>query len=227
MFCFLEETHRKSKHDTITIMKTTKTATPEALCIDIVKRLIQEVVLHPEQVAIDHDEDFDSFVVRLPSEGESRKAIGSNGANVEGLKAIVERIAKKHHKTFHLQFPKPGNPLCERYPDTPFTDDWNSAHIVKLVSDIADAVLKYPARVVLKDGAESRTKIKVLTSTDEDPQTLIALNESLVSLFKAIGRGNGRRLLLIEFATDPDWTAAAQASNKGQVTAPNWDPKKW
>lgn len=218
------EQYRNLKQIGSTMTNTTTIA--EEVCLQIARRLIEQIVLHPEHLKAEQD-SFDPNTINFQlHRGDMARLMGEQGAKKKGIQYICKLIGRKQGKNIHLHFDEPEIGEYDRYPRFEVVDPWNSATLHALVSDIADAALEHPATVKFIDGVaakdKGKTRISVLTSPEERKETLEELNLALGPLFKAIGMANGRSTMVINFEVDPEYT-----KNDVNSEAPSYHFKDW
>ncbi len=181
----------------------TTTQSPERIALDLIQRIADELLLHPEQLKTWIDE-FDGLIHLVPgTRGEAAKLLGSGGKIWEAIMLIAQSLGRRSGVPVTLKLDDAPSNANERYPDVVVRDDWDAPKVLRLVKDITEACIDAPVVVGYKDGTgpnEGKSLVTVQICSDVVGVNLLGmLNEKMAPMFDSIGKQNGRKSLMVRF----------------------------
>lgn len=170
---------------------------PAATAIDIVRRIIGEFTYHPSDIRTAVQEVGHSMTVKLQvNRADMPRVLGKQGTHFRALESLVAAIGAKAGLTLRFQLVEPAVGMPDRY--DPFTakEEWNSANAVQLLSEIADATFMGKTSIRVIDGEDYQSSIELTLTAVEKRAIIDAVAGAAKVLFKAIGRAQGRFLVV-------------------------------
>lgn len=166
---------------------------------DLLKRIIAEMVGHPEKIEIE-----ESFLgrtvlwkIKVHPEDMSR-VIGKRGVNVVALKRLATEMGRCSGSGVHCSAEVQQYSESTVQPHLEFEGkkEWNSANITKIASEIADIILDSVGEIEIIDGPDFKSVLQINLGAREASYRLTNLTDILRPIFVAIGKANGRHLMI-------------------------------
>jgi predicted RNA-binding protein YlqC (UPF0109 family) len=171
-----------------------------AAFIDLFRRLVTEIIAHPENLVIETKLHTQSIVLTLQAHAaDTPRLIGSGAATYNALVTVATALGARAGLRVSIppiREPDVGEPA--RYKFTP-QEQWPKERIVTLLTDTARAAFADPDAIEVKlfdDDASVSTTIELWVARNERGALVFALGAALRTLFDAIGKANGRLIFL-------------------------------
>jgi predicted RNA-binding protein YlqC (UPF0109 family) len=171
-----------------------------AAFLDLFRRLVTEIISHPENLIIETKLHTQSIVMTLQAHAaDTPRIIGSGAENFKALGIIAAALGARaglHVSVPPIREPVVGEP--DRYKFSP-QPDWPKERIVKLLTDLARAAFADSSAVEVKlfdDDASVSTTIELWVARNERGALVFGVGAALRTLFDAIGKANGRLIFL-------------------------------
>lgn len=123
------------------------------------------------------------------------RIIGKGGSIIEALRVIIAMCGRKSGKPFALQVPE--RERRESADPMPFLPnmEWKTSWLTALATATAAAMFTKPVKVDATDTEDGRTRLRfTIQSAEPKPLPDAAVEQALVSVFRAIGNANGRKV---------------------------------
>lgn len=171
-----------------------------AVFLDLFRRIVTEIISHPENLVIESKEFTQSLVLTVQAHAaDTPRLIGEGAVNYKALVVVATALGARAGLRVSvppIREPVVGEP--DRYKFSP-TPDWPKEKIVKLLTDTARATFADPDAVEVKlfdDESTVSTTVELWVARNERSALVFALGAALRTLFDAIGKANGRLIYL-------------------------------
>jgi predicted RNA-binding protein YlqC (UPF0109 family) len=171
-----------------------------AAFLDLFRRLVTEIISHPENLIIETKLHTQSIVLTLQAHAaDTPRLIGSGAETFRALGIIAAAMGAR--AGLRVSIPPIREPVVgepDRYKFAP-QKQWPKERIVALLTDVARAAFADSGAVEVKlfdDDASVSTTIELWVARNERGALVFALGAALRTLFDAIGKANGRILYL-------------------------------
>lgn len=182
-------------------MKTNTKVAPEQLATELLTRIIKEITFHHENIRVTSSQLGRSHTLAIQvHKGDMPRVLGKSGAHIKALETLAAAIGASGGVTIRLRLLEPEVGEPDRYEQFRPAENWNSSHVVLLLSDLVEAIFG-SSKVEIFDGEDCTSALEVTIATRENKAVIDAIGNALKVLFKAIGRANGR-ILTLDIATD-------------------------
>lgn len=180
--------------------------TTEAKVTSLFERLVKEITTNQDQVTVEALALATKTPIRIevhPS--EVGRVIGEHGAHFKALEKLCLAISYKTRQMFELlpmQEPE-ASVVPLRYGRFHGRDDWPKQKITKLLSDMAESVFKNEIAVdiTVSDMKNFVSAYTIRVDRREEADVIKIIQPAFTTLFNAIGRVNGR-VLIVEIVAD-------------------------
>ena len=177
--------------------------------LNLLTKLLTEIVEHPENLVIEHRALTASVTVTIQAHaGDTPRLIGEGAGNYRAIVAIVTAMGAR--RGFRVNVPPIKEPVVgepSRYRFTP-NPDWPRKKILALLKETAAAVFAHPERLEFHeddDDANHITTVEVFVARTERAEVLDSLGPAVRRVFDAIGKAHGRLLAVdVVQSTDPE-----------------------
>jgi predicted RNA-binding protein YlqC (UPF0109 family) len=190
-----------------------------AAFLDLFRRLVTEIISHPENLVIETKLHTQSIVLTLQAHAaDTPRLIGSGAATYNALVTVAAALGAR--AGLRVSVPPIREPVVGepgRYKFAP-QEQWPKERIVKLLTDITRAAFADSGAVegkLFDDDASGSTTIELWVARNERGALVFALGAALRTLFDAIGKSNGRIIYLDviakkEIEGPQPWTASGR-----------------
>lgn len=170
------------------------TTVEEHISTRILRALVSEFVMHPENLEITERRVGKLVEIRLRAHlADTSRVIGEGGAHFRALARLVSVMGARDRKSAMLHPVLPATVgERERYPEFRVQDKWPGARLMDLAEAFAEAIFGDPAKAEADDYPEGRTLLKMLVGENVPEEQIEALLEPVQTIWKAIGKRHGR-----------------------------------
>jgi len=190
-------------------MKTTasRPTTPEEIAAWLARRVLEEITFHKSDLHVTPTQVGRSCMIKVQvHKADMPRAIGSGGLHHRALDTLIAAIGIKYAVNMRVNLVEPEVGRPERYERFEASHNWNSEPVVALLRDICAAVFITSAEVSAHDAADATTNLEVTVSAREPRKIIEPIGKALQVLFNAIGKANGR-IVLLDVAIEGENTA--------------------
>lgn len=173
----------------------------------VLRDIVHEIILHPDDFEVIQIPLSSHLVVNLRAQtSDTGRIIGPKGAHFLALKIIVAAVGASCTKRVLLGRMEP--PLDGKGPDSynklVFKKDWNEAKVREILERTVASIFTYPSSVTVKDVDEVTSVLCVTISSRERADLVAQVSDALQTLFNAVGKANGRIVLVDVVAETPE-----------------------
>ncbi len=168
--------------------------------LDLFRRIVTEIISHPENLVIEPKVFTQSIVLTVQAHAaDTPRLIGEGAANYKALVTVATALGAR--AGLRVSVPPIREPVVgapDRYKFNA-NDHWPKDRIVRLLTETAQATFAEPDAVEVKlfdDDSTVSTTIELWVARNERSALVFALGAALRVLFDAIGKANGRLIYL-------------------------------
>ena len=178
-------------------MKTNTTLPPADLAMDITKRIVEQITLHPKDIKIQEERLGRLATITIQvNRGDMKRVIGSGGAHASAITRLIDMIGRSKGVQLKSRIIEPDSGSDDKNAQFVPKQEWNSAPVRAVINDICETVFEYPATVEVHDGSNHLSVVDVAVSPDERKLLVDTMQPMLNPLVVAMGKVNGRHLSL-------------------------------
>ncbi len=178
--------------------------TPHDTALDLLGRIAQDLVLHPDELVVFNDE-FDGLIFVPINSGDYGRLVGAKGAIWKAFEFIADMIGRRTGENVRITLEQPLSDTRDTYPEMVIQDAWDAAKVMDLIEDIAETAFEGDVEIDYRDGQGEhygKTVVKVQAFSDESSGFLFKLNQMLAPLFESLGKQHGRQHLIVQFSQE-------------------------
>ena len=178
-------------------MKTTTNLPPAEQAMDITRRLLEQITLHPKDIQISNSPLGRLHTIKIQvNKGDMKRVVGQGGSHARAITTLIELIGRAHGAQIKSRIIEPVKGTDDRHSAFTPREEWNREPVRQVIQDIADTVFEFESKTEVADGEDFLSVIEVYVSPRERTQMVAMVTELLKPLVVAIGKANGRHLSL-------------------------------
>lgn len=200
-----------------------KTIAPDpAPIIDLLRRILEGIVAHKEDLVIEHRKTLtSSMTITIQAHlADTARLIGEGALTYRALSALARAIGAQRGLRINIppiREPVTGEPERYKFAANP---DWPKAEIDKLLDDTCRAAFCHPEIIGIAydhDDENITSTAEVTVSRSEPAEVVAAMSASLSRVFDAIGRNHGR-LFVVDVIPNGDAVEKQPATAQGRYS---------
>jgi len=174
---------------------TTTTTTPDQATLHVVEGIVQEIIQHPDKAKVTLSQLGRTSTIKVQvSKADMPRVIGKGGANAQAIQKFAEMVSARHRAVVKAQIAEPVDNAMAQEVKFVRQDAWNSAHVLQLMTEACELVLKHPFTIEVLDGENHESVIEVVCGDLEHADLTKFLMDALQPLVNSMGKANGRLL---------------------------------
>jgi predicted RNA-binding protein YlqC (UPF0109 family) len=176
-----------------------ETNKPEQIAVELVNRILAEFTYEHEHRRVFAEAVGRSFVIKIQlHRADTPRAVGERGSHIQALDRVVAAVGNKSGVNMRAQLIEPEVGEKSQYGRFKPATNWNREGILKLLTDIGNAVFlgKTSVRLHEAGGTDITSSVELHVERTENRQLVEVVAGALKILFNAIGKANGRLLFL-------------------------------
>jgi predicted RNA-binding protein YlqC (UPF0109 family) len=173
------------------------------IAVNLVERVLREITFHHDKLKVWVESMGRVQILYVQChKGDMPRVIGKHGAHRNALFNLVEYIGLRYSTELRMENVEPQTGEVERFAPFVPSRTWDSGQkvhgpIVQLLRDFCQSVFAYETLVSITDSSHTPTsRLQVIVSDQEQMQRTVRIAEALKVLFNAVGKKNGRILLV-------------------------------
>lgn len=170
---------------------------PQQIISNLLKRIISEIIFHPEDLKITPTSIGRSWTIRVMlHRADTPRCVGKGGNHIKSMDKLANLIGAKNGVNVRVMLSEPEVGKAERYAQFKPSEKWNGQEVAKLAKDVGDAIFASETSTIVGDVDGTTSSIEMTVSRRENKALVSAVQEAMQVLFNAIGKANGRILFL-------------------------------
>jgi predicted RNA-binding protein YlqC (UPF0109 family) len=173
----------------------------EKLVTNLLRRVITRMILHPEDLVISTRLSQTSINLKLQAQvSDTGKIIGERGSMFNALKAICLTMGQRYGVTILLgRIEEPEDGQKDEFTRFKLNDQWKYEFETvdrQLLELVCTHTFKGDSTVTSSEIGKGETQFDILVARDEQARPCQAMQESLQTIFTAIGKAQGRLIYI-------------------------------